>query len=169
MIDDRVSARRDIAFGDMNIHQQPSHGLQIARRGLGQAGFSEPYGRQNRSRSFSYRTFSGMDEAINNAVPSNDRSFLSRFRVFGENPGFMQQGETSGVNGSRCVATRPTRWCAFGSTMGIIRISAGKPKDFATLRGMMLAQRPVRTCENNTIIEFDSSVGCAVTPASAKW
>jgi hypothetical protein len=29
--------------------------------------------------------------------------------------------------------------------IGIKRISSGKPKDFATLRGMMLAQRPVLT------------------------
>src|SRR6478735_8484945 len=53
LIDDRDGARCDIAFGDMDIHQQPSHGLHIARRGPGAAGLSsEPYDRQNRSRPF---------------------------------------------------------------------------------------------------------------------
>ncbi len=33
---------------------------------------------------------------------------------------------------------------------------------------MMLAHLPVRTWENSTIIEFDSSVGCASAPASAR-
>ena len=45
---------------------------------------------------------------------------------------------------------------------------AMKAEDFATFFGMMLHQRPVRIWENSPIIEFDSSFGSTVTPASAK-
>ncbi len=43
-----------------------------------------------------------------------------------------------------------------------------RPSVSASFAGITLAQRPVRTCENSTIIEFDSSVGCGSPPAPRK-
>jgi hypothetical protein len=49
------------------------------------------------------------------------------------------------------------------STIGIARMVSVSPKVSASFAGMTPAQRLVRTWENSTIIEFDSSVGAGST------
>src|ERR1700756_1933266 len=71
----------------------------------------------------------------------------------------------SGVIGSRAGTTRPMVWTASGSTMGMARIVSVRPSVSASFAGITLAQRPVRTCENRTIIELDSSIGSGGPPA----
>ena len=67
---------------------------------------------------------------------------------------------TSGVIGSRCGTTRPTAGVGVGlddrDRTGRVSV---KPQVSASFAGMMHDHLPVRTCENSTIIEFDSSVG----------
>ena len=62
----------------------------------------------------------------------------------------------SGVIGSRDGTTRPIVCTASGSTMGMARIVSVRPSVSASFAGMTLAQRPVRTCANSTIMELDS-------------
>src|SRR5256714_10121140 len=57
---------------------------------------------------------------------------------------------------------------ASGSTIGIARIVSVRPSVSASFEGITLAQRPVRTCANSTIIELDSSVGCGLPPRAAQ-
>ena len=72
-----------------------------------------------------------------------------------------------GIIGSRAGTTEPDRLhgLGLGDRNGPQRI--GQPKVSASLAGITLAQRPVRTCENSRIIEFDSSVGRDSPPALA--
>ena len=74
----------------------------------------------------------------------------------------------SGVIGSRAGTTRPMVCTASGSTIGMARIVSVRPSVSASFAGITLAQRPVRTCENSTIIEFDSSVGCGLAAGAAQ-
>ena len=71
----------------------------------------------------------------------------------------------SGVIGSREGTTRPIVCTASGSTMGMALIVSVRPSVSASFAGMTLAQRPVRTWANSTIMELDSKVGCGVPPA----
>ena len=74
----------------------------------------------------------------------------------------------SGVIGSRAGTTRPMVCTASGSTIGMARMVAVRPSVSASRAGITLAQRPVRTCANRTIIEFDSSVGCDIAAGGAQ-
>src|SRR5262249_47529853 len=78
------------------------------------------------------------------------------------------RAEASGVMGSRGGTTRPISCTASGSTIGIERKRSVRPSVSASFSGMTLAQRPVRTCENSTIIEFDSRVGSARVPTLSR-
>ena len=71
----------------------------------------------------------------------------------------------SGVNGLRWGTTSPIEWVTSGSTMGIERTVSVRPRTSASLAGMTLAQRPVRTWANSTTMESDSSVGATSAPA----
>ena len=71
------------------------------------------------------------------------------------------KADTRGVIGSRRGTTKPI-WCTTsGSTMGMERSRSVRPRVSASCLGMTLAQRPVRTWENNTIIELDGKVKLA--------
>src|SRR5215470_7887187 len=62
--------------------------------------------------------------------------------------------------------TRPTEWAVAGSTIGMALTFSVRPRLSANFAGMMLAHRPVRTWANNTIMEFDSSVGDGSAPGA---
>ena len=70
-----------------------------------------------------------------------------------------------GIIGSRDGTTRPMVCTASGSVIGMARSVSVRPSVSASLAGITLAQRPVRTCENSRIIESDSSVGRDSPPA----